>query len=134
MSGTAFVTEKELEELARCAPPIPSQFQLGEKVWYWQFPEGQPAYYTPAVVFSVTFSSHVSYALAFKVGNSRDFVIQGGLRGFISRPGKSMEENGGLVDISVLREDLIAQERLAALARPQLHLVPTAAPSGERSE
>ncbi len=126
-----FVTEEVLEGLARCAPPLPSQFQLGEKVWLWQFPEDRPPYYTPATIYAVSFTAHVTYTLAFKVGNNRDWILKGGFRGFISKPGKSMEENGGLVDVSVLRENLIEQEKYEALARPHLHIVHTTIPSGE---
>lgn len=119
-----FMTSDEVEALVRAGATLPSQFQLGQQVWLWEYPENRPPFYTPAVVVGVTFDWRVTYTLGFKVDSNNRYLIRGGFRGFISKPGNFMDEEGGLVSIPDIQEYLMAQARLdESVRRPQLYLV-----------
>lgn len=93
----------EEEVLTSGSEPVPANFQIGENVWVHIVNDKDQHAALNAFVAGITISDmhEIRYDLFFKI-EGKFYVRVNGFRGYITKPGETIDEDGGLVDITHL--------------------------------
>ncbi len=111
-------TPNEIKELST-VETLPCKYQVGEEVALNIFDEESKCYQIPCVIVAVTISDmhEIRYSLAFELANGL-YIRQDGFRGYISKRGEVIDENGGLIEVNLIQSLLESEVK-----SPKLTLV-----------